>query len=70
MGFRNNRQAARLRRRRVLLGLVAALAAVPAARVTILRSRDNPLPQVASPDLVLSGGWLLDSADAGGGGGG
>lgn len=44
-----------------VLGIAAAL---PIGRIIILKSMDNPLPRIASPELVFVDGWVLDKQDA------
>lgn len=57
-------------RRRILGAILAVIAVPPLARIAILRLKDNPLPRVAEPDLVLVDRWLLDASDLAGGRGG
>jgi hypothetical protein len=50
-------------RRRLGGAILAIIATPPLARITYLRLEDNPLPQVAAPEPVLVGRWLLDASD-------
>lgn len=50
-------------RRRLIISTFGILAAVPVARIVVLRSKDNLLPAVSAPHLVLVDGWLLDAND-------
>lgn len=59
-----------LTRRRIFGAILAVVVAPPLARIALLRLKDNPLPRVAEPDLVLVDRWLLDAGDLKGGAGG
>ena len=50
-------------RRRFILSTLGILAAVPVIGVTALRLKDNLLPAVEAPELVLIDNWALDISD-------
>lgn len=50
-------------KRRLILSTFGILAAAPIARIAVLWSKDNILPSVSAPHLVLVDGWLLDEND-------
>lgn len=52
------------RRKLAKLALASAVI-VPAARIVSLKIKDNPLPEIAQPDLKIEGGWILDVRDNG-----
>jgi len=52
-----------IRRRHLIVSTFGILAAAPAARIAILWSKDNLLPEVSVPHLVFVDGWLLDEND-------
>ena len=55
--------AGTLTRRNMFKIAPAGILLVPAGWVAILKLKDNPLPTVEDPDLVLANGWLLDADD-------
>lgn len=52
------------RRKLAKLALTSAVVA-PAARIVSLKIKDNPLPEIAQPALIIEGGWILDVRDSG-----
>ena len=50
-------------RRQLIISITGILATAPAVRIAILWSKDNLLPAVSTPHLVLIDGWLLDEND-------
>lgn len=50
-------------RRRFILSTLGILAAVPVIGVAALRLKDNLLPTVDMPELVLVDNWALDVSD-------
>ena len=52
--------------RRKLAKLALAITVIPpAAWIVSLKIKDNPLPEIAQPDLKIEGGWILDVRDTG-----
>lgn len=52
-------------RRRIVVGVLGTVTALPAGRFIQLKSMDNPLEKVASPKLVFVDNWVLDQQDIG-----
>ncbi|MFT4706197.1 MAG: hypothetical protein ACJAXK_001827 [Yoonia sp.] len=50
-------------RRRIIGGVLGTVTAVPAGRIIQLKSMDNPLDKVTSPELVFVDNWVLDQQD-------
>lgn len=57
-----------IKRRHILGAALAFVAAVPAARIALMRLKDNLLPPVAEPRVTFVDGWLLDEGDLSDGG--
>lgn len=56
-------RGALITRRRLGGAILAGITVPPLARIALLRLKDNPLPRVANPELVLVDRWLLDASD-------
>lgn len=55
----------KITRRRLIGSGLGLIVAVPAIRIGILKSKDKLLPAIATPELIMVDGWLLDIRDAG-----